>query len=62
MLKSEFVTKISEKTGLTKFPAILLVIGIICLLVGKKNDSKVPSLIGVISALVGVVWLVVGTF
>lgn len=44
------------------FPAILLVIGIICLLVAKKNDSKVPSLIGVISALVGVVWLVVGTF
>lgn len=44
------------------FPVILLVIGIICLLVGKKNDSKVPSLIGVISSLVGVVWLVVGTF
>lgn len=27
----------------------------------KENDSKVPSLIGVISSLVGVVWLVVGT-
>ena len=36
------------------FPAILLVIGVICLLIGKKNDSKVPSLIGVISALVAV--------
>jgi hypothetical protein len=44
------------------FPAILLVIGVICLLIGKKNDSKVPSLIGVISALVAVVWFVVGTF
>jgi len=44
------------------FPAILLIVGIVCLLVSKKNDSKPVSLVGLVSALVGVVWFVVGTF
>lgn len=44
------------------FPAILLIIGLVCLLVSKKNDSKALSLVGLGSALVSVIWFVVGTF
>jgi len=43
-------------------PAILIVVGVVCLLISKKNDSKPLSLVGLISALVGVAWFVIGTF
>lgn len=43
-------------------PAILIVIGIVCLLIGKRNDSKAPTFIGMGSALIGVLWIIVGTF
>lgn len=43
-------------------PAILIVIGVVSLLIGKRNDSKVPTLIGMGVALVGVAWIIIGTF
>jgi len=44
------------------FPAILIVVGVVCLLVSKRNDSKPLSLVGLVSALAGVAWIVIGTF
>lgn len=44
------------------FPAILVIIGVICLLVSKRTESKGAGFGGLAAALAGVVWFIVGTF
>jgi chromate transport protein ChrA len=43
-------------------PIVIVLVGIVCLLVGKKNDSKTPQMVGLIALLAGIVWFIIGTF
>ena len=44
------------------FPAILVVLGAILLLVAKKSDRNGIAVGGIVSALAGAVWFIIGTF